>query len=600
LPFEQWAKGPEDAGVLGEWDGKELGKPWKIISRRQHVEVTGPGGIFGNEKDSDPIWSTGWDKRSILLDVRADGAWTTYRMPKGSHTYDPKHGWYTEWPRIREIAPAAGDKPARLMMTMHGTMFDFPKAFRPGVTAGLRPINTYLRYIPDFCHWNGRVVLGSDDTSVMQNSMAGISQSNLWFGTAEQLGEFGPAAGWGGGWVDDEVKAGEPSQPYLFAGYARRVLHLAAAAGVSFNVEVDEKGDGNWKALTTLKVPDGGYAYHVFPADAAGEWIRLTADKATKATAYLHYHSSAKAWAGAGETLFAGLAPVDGGKTFSTGILRPGQDKLLHYVARGDGGKEAYYTLDETLAFKPSTDAGKIAAIHKANEIRADFEVDEASVIVTTKGGQKLRLPKSSAAAFDKTAGVSRGVREVASERFLANVHGTFYETPRADGTVPDWKYAKPVASHARAIGDFCTWRGLLVMTGVANDAKADGQVFKAADGGHGLWFGSVDDLWKLGKPTGRGGPWKDATVEAGKPSDPYLMCNYDKKSVTLSHDAAGAVTFTLQVDVTNTGTWRNYQAISVEAGKPVTHEFPAGFGAYWVRVVADKACKATATFVYE
>lgn len=33
-----------EAGVLAEWDGKD----WKVVRRNQFVEVTGPGGIYGN------------------------------------------------------------------------------------------------------------------------------------------------------------------------------------------------------------------------------------------------------------------------------------------------------------------------------------------------------------------------------------------------------------------------------------------------------------------------------------------------------------------------------------------------------------------------
>ena len=50
------------------------------------------------------------------------------------------------------------------------------------------------------------------------------------------------------------------------------------------------------------------------------------------------------------------------------------------------------------------------------------------------------------------------------------------------------------------------------------------------------VWVGAVDDLWSLGRPRGEGGPWKDAAVKAGEPSDPYLMTGYEKKSLTLSH----------------------------------------------------------------
>ena len=53
-----------EAGVLAEWNGKD----WKVIRRNQFVEVTGPGGICGNANpETDPIWATGWDYKSIVL-----------------------------------------------------------------------------------------------------------------------------------------------------------------------------------------------------------------------------------------------------------------------------------------------------------------------------------------------------------------------------------------------------------------------------------------------------------------------------------------------------------------------------------------------------
>ncbi len=50
---------------------------------------------------------------------------------------------------------------------------------------------------------------------------------------------------------------------------------------------------------------------------------------------------------------------------------------------------------------------------------------------------------------------------------------------------------------------DFCTWRGLLVISGTKPDAQPDGQYFRSPDGA-GLWCGAIDDLWKFGKPVGR------------------------------------------------------------------------------------------------
>jgi hypothetical protein len=163
---------------------------------------------------------------------------------------------------------------------------------------------------------------------------------------------------------------------------------------------------------------------------------------------------------------------------------------------------------------------------------------------------------------------------------------------------MPDFQRMKPVASHDKAIYDFCSWRGLLVLSGVEKDASSDGHVFGNGDAK--VWFGAIDDLWKLGKPTGQGGPWMNTPVEANRPSEPYLMAGYDKKTLTLSHDASEEVTFDLEVDFYAADEWHRYQRITVPAGKAHIFEFSSGYAAHWIRCKADKSCKATAQLKYE
>ena len=86
------------SGALASWQGEG---DWNLIRRNQFTEVTGPGGIYGNASDSDPIWAMGWDYRSLILMLLQDKKWHIYRLPKGSHSYDGAHGWNTEWPRIQ-------------------------------------------------------------------------------------------------------------------------------------------------------------------------------------------------------------------------------------------------------------------------------------------------------------------------------------------------------------------------------------------------------------------------------------------------------------------------------------------------------------------
>jgi hypothetical protein len=42
-----------------------------------------------------------------------------------------------------------------------------------------------------------------------------------------------------------------------------------------------------------------------------------------------------------------------------------------------------------------------------------------------------------------------------------------------------------------------------------------------------------------------------------------------------------------------------SYRSFDVPAGKEVNHTFPAEFAAYWVRLIANRDVKATASFTY-
>ncbi len=113
----------------------------------------------------------------------------------------------------------------------------------------------------------------------------------------------------------------------------------------------------------------------------------------------------------------------------------------------------------------------------------------------------------SDSASLLHTAG-ARGLREVILERELANIHGTIYEVPLVTiGNLPAWNLVRPVSSQRKPITDFSNWNDLLVLGGVQADAKEDGHVFVSSDPKPDLWFGGIDDLWKLGKPVGDGGP---------------------------------------------------------------------------------------------
>jgi hypothetical protein len=582
-----WRGISEDIGNLGEWNGET----WRILSRRQHLDISGPGGLSGATSDDEPVWALGWDLRSAFIQVRdKSGTWTMYRLPKSSYTADGVHGSNTEWPRICDV----GDGPR--LMFLHNGLYELPVDFRDGHSGGLRHIASTLVTVTDMAKWNDKLVFSQQATSVhgIPFTVPGQPHSNMKFLQRGDLPSWGPAEARGGVWVEDAVKADTPSDAILIGGYRQRCLHLVnhSDTAVTFTIEADHAGNGRWKELITRKFPAKGYSPVILPSDLEAPWLRVKTDHDCVATAFLHVSSPRRASPDEAR-VFDGLANANEPTRTTGGIIRAGFPTTNLQFLTSDG---RYFEADEKLGFQSTEAPGEVAKLRETHALRSEFTEDAASIIVARYDGRRFRLPKGDPAFSHAPA--SRGVRECIQERYLANHHGTFYEVPRGAKNMPDFQRMKPVATHQKAIADFCVWRGLLVLSGVRPDAATDGHIFGNADAK--LWFGAIDDLWKMGRPSGNGGPWQDSAVTAGDPSDPYLMCGYDKKTLTLYHDSKQAVTFTVEVDFYGDGQWHEYQRLVVAPGKPFVHAFPTGFSAHWVRVTPGMNCLATAQLIYQ
>jgi hypothetical protein len=600
-----------ESGSLTEWNGKE----WKLIRRNQFVEVTGPGGIAGNKNpETDPIWATGWDHKSVLLGVRNDGKWTFFRLPKASHSYDGAHGWNTEWPRIRDIGTA--QKPDYLM-TMHGMFWQFPGGFSSKNTAGIRPRSSYLKVIGDFTRWNDQLVFGCDDSAqreFLNKRKAkgniegpGQSNSNLWFTPMSQPDLLGPNTAEGAVWLNENVPAGTYSEPFLFAGWAHRSAWIQNNSDreANFIFEVDKEGNEKWTRLKSVKVAAKSAVRVPFATTETGEWIRIKSVSATQATAQFSYIANEKRNTKP-DVMFGGLSTVStsqstGGLLYGLGDNR----RALGIAALEYAGVQAsdlgYYELDANMKLVRKDDVKTHSFIKTKFAIpRQIVTVDESSVLVVDDQGRRWRLPLGNVGFTGLTNDAAlRICREVSTERDLFNCHGTFYELPaeNADG------YAKirPVSSHNFRINDYASYRGLLVMTGVVqHSAKGNNHIIVSDDKKAAVWAGAIDDLWKLGKPTGQGGPWKNTAVKAGEASDPYLIGFYDKKTLKLSHNATTPVTFIIEVDPVGNGPWMASQKITVAPGKTAHYNFPTDFAARWIRFKTDKDCEATTWLAYK
>lgn len=584
LQIGSTSQSEEQKGVLAEWDGKD----WAIIRRRQFTEVTGPNGIYGSSDDNAPAWSLGWDKRSVILMLLDHGKWTEFRLPKSTHTYDSPNGWYTEWTRIRKVT---GDK---LMMDMHGMLYEFPQKFSLEHIQGIRPLCNHLLIITDFCEWKDEIVLSTDETTRMANKLPGQSQSNLWFGSWDDLSSWGPSSGWGGVWQNDAVKAGISSAPYLIGGFGKKIVHLTHCSEIPVVFTFEIYKLGHWEIYKNISVAPNAYEFHIFPGSFEADWIRVKTDNDCQATVYFHYFARGHE-ASQNEKQFDSIAAA-GDKEYDGGLIRPaGYNRNLQYLdlskKNNHNPEGKYFEIDEKIQFlepanKKSKEIAEICSIEK------DFEINDTCVLVKDRSGTYC-LPKTHA-MYDHPfeTGWPRGKREVMTERSLLNVHGTIYEIANQSGMAT----MRPICTHMKRIIDFCSWRGLMVISGTKSDAGHDGHYFSTKKDSAGLWFGSVDDIWKLGQPIGSGGPWKDTDVKAGEFSLPYLMTGYDKKKVELSSDKD--VTISLEVDFDHNG-WHLYKTFDVTAGQAVVHQFPDGYSAHWIRAMADKDTKSTIQFLY-
>ena len=453
------------SGALGSWQREG---DWQLVRRNQFTEVTGPGGIQGNSNPkTDPIWSMGWDARSLLLALFEDQQWHYYRLPKGSHSYDGAHGWNTEWPRIREIGQTD------LLATMHGTFWRFPSTFSLKNSAGISPRSNYLKVIGDFCRWGDRIALGCDDSAQSEflntrsfkakHGSPKQSNSNLWFVSPDRLDELGPVIGRGSVWLRDDVVAEQVSDPYLFSGYDYRQLHLAHQSDhdVTFVLKVDRDGTNDWQSLTSITVPAQGAVSHVFSDEDQGSWIRLTSRQAAKGvTAHFQYRDRDPRGTSNAEH-FAGIATQDTTAS-SFGLMRSLAYDRLGLIAASDrdGTDATYYQLNQKMELTPMDDASaKADVLAAAQPVSKSVFADAASVVVI-EDGKRYRLPKSGDRPRIRPSGRAESVKPARQQKSLADYldrHLAIGATVKASSTHAD--YAAGNAVDGR-ITDDARWIG--------------------------------------------------------------------------------------------------------------------------------------------
>ena len=600
------------AGSLSEWDGKE----WTVVRRNQFTEVTGPGGLSGNpHPDTNPIWALGWDYKSVLLAIRnAQYGWHYYRLPKASFAYDGAHGWNTEWPRIRDVGT---ERHPDYLMTMHGMFWHFPETFDLGHTSGIYPRGAYLKVVGDFCRWQGKLVFGCDDSAKSEFlnkrsqkggiAGAGQSHSNLWFTSTTQPDHLGPTTAAGAIWLREDIKGNTPSDPFLFDGWANRCAWIEndADSPTTITFQIDKKGDGHWTTLKQITLAAHTSFFVPFDKGDPGIWIRAISQNDVRGS--LQFVFAPKETRNTTpDPIFHGLASIDQPSTPALLYTLPDNQRTLG-VLSGNADDSHYYTLDGDMNLQPCEDKEMETFIRQHLAIPHDVvTVDSSSVLIVDAKNRRWRLPLGDdrySRLMEQDA--LRICREVVTERDLFSCHGTFYELPaeNADG----FAKIRPIASHRFAINDYASYRGMMVLSGILQQNSGTVQphsaenkhIITSSTGDAGVWAGAIDDLWKLGKPIGHGGPWYHTDVSAGTPSDPFLIGFYDKRQVRLSHSSDHTVNFRIEVDPTGDGQWFHYADFPVPSGDTFLHTFPSSFQGRWIRAILDSDTEATMIFEY-
>src|SRR5690606_23390371 len=137
------------------------------------------------------------------------------------------------------------------------------------------------------------------------------------------------------------------------------------------------------------------------------------------------------------DAIFNGLSSVDEDHSYGGLLYGLGDNRRALGVLAGkwqdDLFSEAgYYELDAEMNLVRREDTATANFIRNRFAIPEDvISVDDASVLIIDDKGRRWRLPKGANAYTDRIdQNTLRICREVATERDLLSVHGSFYELP--------------------------------------------------------------------------------------------------------------------------------------------------------------------------
>lgn len=264
-------------GKVSETGYYEMGDKLELVHKKDTATAD-----FIREKFAIPHDVVNIEAGSVLI---VDDSGRRWRLPLGKEVYKN----LTKQAQLRICREVATE---RDLLSCMGTFYELPAENADGF-AKIRPIASHDYRINDYASYRGMLVMTG--VKAHKNNphiiVSDDGKAAVWVGTIDDLWQMGKPVGQGGPWKDSEVKAGVASDPYLIGFYDKKTLKLShkAAFDVTFTIEADPTGNGDWMSCRTVTLKAGETFRYVFPADFQARWIRFKADADTEATAWLIY-----------------------------------------------------------------------------------------------------------------------------------------------------------------------------------------------------------------------------------------------------------------------------------------------------------------------
>ena len=153
-------------------------------------------------------------------------------------------------------------------------------------------------------------------------------------------------------------------------------------------------------------------------------------------------------------------------------VLDKESGKLGAYAYNSDGTKVSELgTYSLNWQMKLVKDGGIDSNLLKKTAFEPKGITYDTDSVLVIEGGKRYRLPRNPKYDGKSVFGTPRLAREVATERDLLNCAGTFYELPAVNAQ--GFAKVRPIATHNLKIFDFCSYRGLMIFSGVSEGAAA-------------------------------------------------------------------------------------------------------------------------------